>query len=53
MKEKYSYGNECGKWMMFFNIGPQLDEKWAEARKLYKFIFKINKKKCEIGYLCI
>jgi hypothetical protein len=37
MMEKYNYGNECGKWMMFFNIGSPLDEKWAEARKLYKF----------------
>jgi len=41
MMAKYDYGNECGKWMMFWNMGPQLDENWALARRLYKFILRI------------
>jgi hypothetical protein len=32
---KNGYGDACGKWMMYWN-NAIFDQKWAEARQLYR-----------------
>jgi hypothetical protein len=36
LMRKNSYGEACGKWMMFW-YKEILDKKWAEARQLYRY----------------